>query len=37
MNDYLAITPDFQLIDCLGGDDDADLVYVFGVRCQISF
>jgi len=32
MNDYLAITPDFQLIDCLGGDDDADLVYVPGLN-----
>jgi len=37
LNEYLAVSPDFQLIDCMGGDDDADLVYILGVRCQISF
>lgn len=37
LNDYVVITPDFQLIDNMGGDDDADTVYVFGIRCQLSF
>ena len=37
LNDYVAVSPDFQLIDNMGGDDDADTVYVFGIRCQLSF
>ncbi len=37
LNDYIAISPDIQVIDCLGGNDDADTVTIFGVRCQISF
>ena len=37
LNDYVAITADYQLIDAIGGDDDQDPVSVFGIRTQISF
>ena len=37
LNDYVAVSPDFQVIGNMGGDDDADTVYVFGMRCQLSF
>jgi carbohydrate-selective porin OprB len=37
LNEYVAITADYQLIDSIGGDDDQDAVSVFGLRTQISF
>ena len=37
LNDFVAVSPDFQVIGNMGGDDDADTVYVFGMRCQLSF
>ena len=37
LNDHISLSPDFQLIDNLGGDKDADTVYIFGLRSQISF
>jgi len=37
LNNHVAISPDFQLIDNLGGDEDADTAYIFGVRTQVNF
>ena len=37
LSDHISLTPDFQVIDSLGGDKDADTVYVFGIRSQINF
>ncbi len=37
LNDHISLTPDFQVIDSLGGNKDADTVYVFGIRSQINF
>lgn len=37
LNEHLAISPDFQIIDNPRGDEDADTVYVGGLRTQISF
>ena len=37
LNDHISLTPDFQVIDALGGDEDADTVYIFGLRSQIDF
>ncbi len=37
LNDHISLTPDLQLIDSMGGDEDADTVYVFGIRSQINF
>lgn len=37
LNDHIAISPDIQVISNLGGDDDADIVTVFGLRSQLEF
>ncbi len=37
VNDQLFITPDIQIIDSPGGDDDNDTLFVFGVRGQVNF
>jgi hypothetical protein len=37
LNDYIAVSADIQVIDCIGGNEDADTVSIFGIRTQISF
>ena len=37
VNDQLYITPDIQIIDSPGGDDDNDTIVVLGVRGQVNF
>ncbi len=37
LNEYIAISPDFQIIDNPRGDEDADTAYVVGLRTQMSF
>ncbi len=37
VNEYLAISPDIQLIDNPGGDNSNDTVFVFGTRGQLTF
>ncbi len=37
LNEYLSISPDFQIIDNPRGDEDADTIYIGGLRTQLSF
>lgn len=37
LNEYLAVSPDFQVIGNPRGDKDADAAYIVGVRTQMSF
>ena len=37
VNDQLFISPDIQIIDSPGGDDDNDTLFVLGVRGQVNF
>ncbi|MDY6853211.1 MAG: carbohydrate porin [Thermodesulfobacteriota bacterium] len=37
LNDYIAVSADIQVIESIGGNEDADTVSIFGVRTQISF
>ncbi len=37
LNEHLAVSLDFQVIDNPRGDKDADTVYIAGIRTQISF
>lgn len=37
VNDQLSVSPDLQIIDSPGGDDDNDTVVVLGTRAQVNF
>ena len=37
LNENVAVTADYQLIDSMGGADDMDAVSVFGIRVQLTF